>query len=238
MAFVPSYSSRLYVGPLAWSLYAKGFSAQDETAMLDVTALVDTSKSFIPGQQNATATLDSMLDGSGAAGSQFITVNTWKSTPQVVTLLPQGGARGAVAEMLVGNQSQATISSNTNDVVMVSQSLQVDGGLSYGIVLDPETAITADTNGTATDNGASTSNGGVAHLHVTAFSGFTSNSVIVEHSSDNVTFTTLGTFTLATGVTSERLVISAGTTVNRYLRVRDDVTGTGSTTRTVAFARR
>jgi len=238
MAFVPSYSSRLYVGPLGWSIYAKGFSAQDETAMLDTTALVDTSKQFIPGQANATATLDSMLDGSGAAGSQFITINTWKSTPQVVTLLPQGGSRGAVAELLIGNQSQATITSTPNDVVMVSHSLQVDGGLSYGVVIDPETAITVDTNGTAVDNGAATSNGGVAHLHVTAFSGLTSNSVVLEHSTDNISFATLGTFTLYTTTTSERLVIAAGTTVNRYVRVRDDVTGTGSTTRIVSFARR
>jgi hypothetical protein len=43
---------------------------------------------------------------------------------------------------------------------------------------------------------------------------------------------------LVTGTGSERLVIAPGTTVNRYLRIRDDVTGTGSCTRFVSFARR
>ena len=119
----------------------------------------------------------------------------------------------------------------------VSGSYNTDGQVGYGVIIDPLTAITVDTNGTAVDNGASTANGGIAHLHITAFSGLTSNSVIVEHSTDNISFATLGTFTLATGLTSERLVIAAGTTVNRYVRVRDDVTGTGSCTRIVSFAR-
>jgi hypothetical protein len=122
--------------------------------------------------------------------------------------------------------------------VKASGSVITSEGIDFGVVIDPETAITVDTNGTAVDNGASTANGGVAHLHVTAFSGLTSNSVIVEHSTDNAAWSTLGTFTLVTGTTSERLLITAGTTVNRYLRVRDDVTGTGSCTRIVTFNRR
>jgi hypothetical protein len=76
-------------------------------------------------------------------------------------------------------------------------------------------------------------------MHVTAFSGLTNNIVTIEHSVDGATsWNTLVTFATYTGITSERVVVAAGTTVRRYLRVVDNVTGAGSTTRAVAFARR
>jgi hypothetical protein len=238
MAFVGSFNSRLYVGTQAWSSYARGYSWSDDTDMLDITTLVDTSKQFMPGLRSATANLDLLLDTVAAATGEFSLMMTWQSTPQVLTLAPRGTARGVEVYNLLANQSDATITSQNADVVTAAVSIQCDGGIDAGVVLDPETAITTDTNGTSVDNTTSTANGGVAHLHVTAFSGLTSDSVIVEHSTDNSIWATLGTFTLATGLTSERLVIAPGTTVNRYLRVRDDVTGTGSCTRFVTFARR
>lgn len=238
MAFVASLKSRLYVGTLAFAQYTRGFSFTADSMMLDVTTLVDTARKFIPGQTTGTASMDLLLDSDATAGGEFALLATWQGTPQVVTLLPSGTTRGAECWNLLGNQSQVSMSTPVGDVVSAAVSIQCDGPADAGVVLDPETAITADTNGASVDNGAATSNGGVAHLHVTAFSGLTSNSVIVEHSTNDSVWATLGTFTLATGTTSERLVIAAGTTVNRYLRVRDDVTGTGSCTRIVTFARR
>jgi hypothetical protein len=43
---------------------------------------------------------------------------------------------------------------------------------------------------------------------------------------------------VVTAVGTERVVVAPGTAVRQYLRVKDDVTGTGSHTRLVAFARR
>jgi hypothetical protein len=61
--------------------------------------------------------------------------------------------------------------------------------------------------------------------------------VTIEDSADGSTnWTTIGTFATVTGLTSERLVIAG--TVRRYLRVVDNVTGTGTNTRSVALARR
>ena len=231
-----STSSRIFVGNLGWHAYATGYSFDDTTAMLDVTTLVDTSAKFIPGVESGTLSVDTILDT--ATSTNFAASTTWKGTPQVVTLLPVGATRGSASVQVIGNQGTFTINSAMNDAVKASGAIVTDGGIDFGVVIDPETAITADTNGTSVDNGASTSNGGVAHLHVTAFSGLTSNSVIVEHSTDNSVWATLGTFTLVTGTTSERLTIAASTTVNRYLRIRDDVTGSGSCTRIVTFARR
>lgn len=238
MAFQPSYNSRFFVGPANWASYARGFNYADDTTMLDITTLVDTSKQMIPGQRTGTVTLDLLLDTAAAAGGEFATLNTWKGTPQVVSLAPSGTARSAETWLLAANQSQASITSSASDVVTASVNIQCDGGVDAGVVLDPTTAITTTTSSTSVDNTTSSSNGGVAHLHVTAYSGLTSDTIVVEHSTNNSTWATLGTFTTVTGTTSERLVIAAGTTVNRYLRVTDTIVGVGSATRFVSFARR
>ena len=63
----------------------------------------------------------------------------------------------------------------------------------------------------------------------------------IQHSTDNSTFVDLVTFTVvgSTTTTQERIVVAAGTTVNRYLRAQSTVAGTtGSITPIVAFARR
>ena len=237
MAFVPSYKSRLFVGPLAWSAYVRSVNESNDSAMLDTTTINDTDSTFIYGMNSGAITLDMLLDGSGAAGSQFAMLNTWKGAAQVVTVGFEGADRGSPVWLASAPQSNFTVNSAVADVVSVSGAYMTDGLVGYGVVIDPLTAITADTNGTSVDNGAATSNGGVGHLHVTAFSGFTSNSVILEHSTDNSAWSTLATFTSVTGTTSERITVAAATTVNRYLRIRDDVTGTGSTTRIVSFAR-
>lgn len=235
MASVSSQTSRIFVGSLAWSQFTRSKNLSMDTAMLDTTTINDADMTYIPGQNSGTVALDMLLDNSGAAGSQFITLNTWKAATQVVTLCFEGTTRGAPVWEIVADQGNFTVNSAATDVVSVSGSYNTDGVVGYGVIIDPLTAITVDTNGTSVDNGAATSAGGIAHLHVTAFSGLTSNSVIVEHSTDNSAWSTLGTFTLATGLTSERITVAG--TVNRYLRVRDDVTGVGSTTRIVAFAR-
>lgn len=238
MAFVASYNSRLFVGAAQWASYARGFTYNDDTAMLDVTTLVDTSKQYIPGQRTGTVSLDLLLDTAATAGGEFATLNTWKGTPQVLSLTPSGTARSAETWLLQANQSNATVTAPVADVVTAAVSIQCDGGVDAGVVLDPTTAITATTSSTSVDNTTSTSNGGVAHLHVTAYSGLTSNTITVEHSTNNSTWATLGTFTVVSGTTAERLVIAAGTTVNRYLRVTDTIVGVGSCTRFVSFARR
>lgn len=238
MPFASAQVSRLYVGLLQFSGYTRSYNLSDQTEMLDVTVLTSTAKEFIPGVEMATLTVDMLLDNAATASSQFGILYTAKSTPQVVTLAPSGTARGAETWQVQSNELNFNTSAAVADVVGVTAAFQSDGLVDAGVVLDPETAITIDTNGTSVDNTAATSNGGVAHLHVTAYSGLTSNSIIIEHSTNNSTWTTLATFTSVTGTGSERLVVAAGTTVNRYLRIRDDVTGTGSCTRFVSFARR
>jgi hypothetical protein len=170
-----------------------------------------------------------MLDTAYATTSQFTTLNTWQGTPQPVTVvfdIPAWVRRRGCCKATRPRELRQLV----GDLVTTSVSIQPDGPVDWGQVVALETAITIDGNGTAVDGAAASANGGVAHIHSTAFSGLTNNVVTIEHSVDGVSsWATLVTFATITAVGSERVVVAPGTTVRRYLRVVDNVTGSGST---------
>jgi hypothetical protein len=240
MAMKTAQASRVAVGLLNASGYTKGYSLTAQTAALDTTVLTDAAKTFIVGQDESSGSLDMLFDTVGTTALQFDAFKSQKATgPYPLTLCPDGFAVGQVAVMVNAHLGNFTGASSVSDLVTCSAAFQSTGNFDVGLVVEDFTAITADTSGTARDQTAATANGGVAHIHVTAFSGLTNNACRIEHSVDGSTgWATLVTFATYTGVTSERVEVADGTTVRRYLRVVDDVTGTGSTTRFVSFARR
>lgn len=240
MAFTASKDSRVAVGLINMSGYARGYSVSKPTEMLDTTVLTSTSKQFIPGQNSGNFSLDMLLDVDPTSNGQFDVLIDWtQASPYPITFCPVGFSVGSMAILINGLQTDLTTQAAVGAVVTASATGQGTGATDYGVMLEDFTAVTIDGNGTARDNGAATANGGVAHLHVSAFSGLTNNVVTIEHSVDGSTsWAVLVTFATYTGVTSERVEVAAGTTVRRHLRVVDNVTGSGSTTRAVAFARR
>lgn len=239
MAFAPGTNTRYYVGSMRFSAFGKSLTADATVNQLDTSTFETKAITYLNGQKTATASLEMMLDTAYAAQSQFAILNTWKTTPQPVTIGFYGVAALDVVWMLDGNQSTASIGSSVGDLVTANVSVQANSGIDWGYVIAPEAAITEDGNGTARDLTASSSNGGVAHLHSTAFAGLDSNDIIIEQSANGTSnWSTLVTFAQVTGVGSQRIVVAPGTAVARYLRVVDDVTGTGSHTRIVTFSRR
>ena len=238
MAFIPGYKSRYYAGPSRLSAQGKSFSASVSAAMLEVPT-EDRAKGYIYGQKDGDYSIDMALDTAYATPAQITTLLNWRTTGTPVTCGLAGVAVGDLVWMVNGISSGMNVNSAAADVVAVTTGGKMDGGADWGYVVDAETAITTDTTGFGmSDGSAGSTNGGVAHLHVTAFSGLTSDAITLEHSTNFMVWSTLGTFTTVTGTGSERLVIAAATTVNQYLRVVDNVTGTGSCTRIVTFARR
>jgi hypothetical protein len=200
--------------------------------MLDVSTLCDDAKAYIPGQESSTASFTLIYDEAQAAHA-----GTWATAGNLpVTFLPGGAAVGDAAFLIDSIRTDYSTTTSVTGTVDASITTQTTGDTGYGVCVAALAAITTDTNGTAVDNAASSTNGGVAHLHVTAFAGLTSDVITIEHSTNNSTWATLATFTTVTAATTQRLAVTG--TVNRYLRVVDDVTGTGSCTRLVAFARR
>jgi len=232
MPFVSATKSRVLAGTLSASCYSRGFSLSSGVDMLDVSTLCDDAKAYIPGQESSTASFTLIYDEAQAAHA-----GTWATAGNLpVTFLPGGAAVGDAAFLIDSIRTDYSTTTSVTGTVDASITTQTTGDTGYGVCVAALAAITTDTNGTAVDNAASSTNGGVAHLHVTAFAGLTSDVITIEHSTNNSTWATLATFTTVTAATTQRLAVTG--TVNRYLRVVDDVTGTGSCTRLVAFARR
>lgn len=244
MAFQAGPTARVAIGSLRASAYTRNFSLPSTTDMIDVTTLEQVGvsgrpKVFIPGQDTSTFSIDGPLDIDAVDTQMFDRLKNWKQTSAPITVGMQGFGAGSQVILINGIQTQLSTTTAHNGSVDWSATAQTDGMTDFnGVTLVDLSDATADASSTSIDNGASTANGGVAHLHVTAFTGLTSDAIILEHSTNNSVWATLGTFQTVTAVGSERLVIAAGTTVNRYLRISDDVTGTGACTRLVAFARR
>lgn len=231
MPFLPSQRSRVFVGSLAYSGYTRNFFVEDMVEPLEVTTLVDDAKAFIVGQQDSTMSIDLLLDA-----PLWTQGTTWETTtPQPVTYLPSGVAITSECFLADSFLTQFTTTSTPSAAVSATISTQNTGPLGAGVVIATHAAITSTTNGTSVDNSAATSGGAVVHLHATAFSGLTSDTITVQDSADNSSFATIGTFTAITAATYQRLTIAG--TVRRYVRVVDTVVGTGSCTRLVALAR-
>lgn len=239
MAFSSSQSARVLARYVALSAYARSFSVDDSTDMLEVSTLHSTAKEFIAGLRGGQISVDGPLDLDPTADGVLDQLIDWHGiTADPVTYLPYGWSIGSVAILGAVVKTAFSRKVQANTTVDYSLAGELDGGVDYGVSLKTLAAVTADTSETSVDNGAATANGGVANLHVTAYSGFSGVSHLLEHSSNNSVFTTLGTFTNVTAIGSQRLVVAAGTTVNRYVRITSDVTGSGSITAHVSFARR
>ena len=147
----------------------------------------------------------------------------------VVTAAPIGNALGYPAASMAGKQvnydpTRAADGALTFAVDQVANGSGLDWGEVFGEITD-----TSATNSASIDAGAASTNGWAAYLHVIAFTG-TNCTVTLEGSSDDGavdTFTSIGAFTAATGVTAERI---AGTgALERYVRVATSGTFTSIT---------
>lgn len=129
---------------------------------------------------------------------------------------------GDPAASQIGKQIDYAPERGADGTMAIAVVAQSNGfGIEWGQLLTAglRTDTTA-TNGTGIDTTASASFGGQAYLHVTAFTG-TSVVIKIQDSADNATFADVAgfSFTTVTGVTSERLQLTATATLRRYLRV-------------------
>ena len=238
MAYVRGYEARVWGGTANLSVSIRSTSTQMPQSLLDTTTLADGAyKTYIMGRQDdATFSADGPLNVASSTNEPFDVFAGWTNAAIPITYMPRGDTALNEAWIYNAIQSSMTVTSNTEGTVDFSISANTTGIVGTGVVLEPLAAVTATANGTSRDLTASSTAGAVVNLHVTSWSGLTSLAVTVEASANGSTgWATVGTFTTATGVTSQNLVISGS--VERYLRVVDTVVGTGSATRGVAFAR-
>lgn len=235
MAFAHTKNSRLFANTQHVSGSVSGYSASHTREMGTVTSLLDTGYKSIPGLRGGSLQIRGMFNSAAGDLHSVISAVLGVDNALLTTLCPDGTAHGQPAIITVSDPSGYDIPANTSDAVAISVDCQPDDGVDFGWMLHDHTAETADGNGSSLDGTTSSANGAVASLHLTAYSGLTNIIVTVQHSTDNSVWTDLITFTTATAVTSERKTVTG--TVNRYVRALWDVTGSGSATFVVAFAR-
>lgn len=247
MSFLPGASIRLLVNEKEVSTKISGWSAGHSRAMSEVTTAGQTAgaagASFVPGLKSGTLGIRGPQDSDPTAGlHKEIADAIGVDNAFLATCLPDSDAVGKPAIFVLGDPTDWTIDASVSDAVGFTFSAQADEGAAMGYVLHPLSAETADGNGTAVDRGANpltpTTLGLEAAIHITAYSGLTSCAVKIQHSTDNSVWADLVSFTTFTAVGAQKVTVATGTTVNRYLRVVTDVTGTGSTTFLVAAAPR
>lgn len=232
----------VYVDQYDFSQYFKDLTNSNAVETAETTAFGSSAKTYIVGLKDGGVTLSGYFESTTAVGTdEYFDSVLGSATKQKVIVAPEGNIVGGRAMVLVADDTSYEVSGSIGDVVGANAEFQASSGVDHGVILSSGQAITATGNGTSVDNALATSNGGVAYLSVPTNTRNGNITVKVQQSADNSTFTDLVTFTVVTATqkTSERVVVAAGTSVARYLRVSYTVAGsTGSATPTVAFARR
>lgn len=247
MSFAHGSSTRALVNEKEISSEVSGWTMTHQRAMSEVSVVGQTAGSagakFVPGLMSGSLALRGPQDDDETAGlTKEITDAIGVDNAFQATCLPDGVAIGKPAFYCVGDPTEWAIDAAVADAVGYTFSAQADESVDMGYVIHALAAETTDGNGAAVDRGASpltpTTRGASAVMHVTAYSGLTSAAIKVQHSTDNSVWADLVAFSSVTAVGFQRVSVAIGTTVNRYLRVVTDVTGTGSVTFLVAVAPR
>lgn len=231
-------SSRILANAYAVSGWIRSYTVGHSRALEDSTVISDLGARWTPTLLAGALKLDGNFDS--AAGSLAQVADTARTVDDglLVTVCPDATTIGQPLLTAVANVSGMDVASEAKGLVTVGVEGTPDDGVDWGVSLHAHAAETVTGNGASVDNLASTASGGIAVLHLTDFTGLTSITVKVQHSTNNSTWVDLpgAGFTLASAITSERLAVSG--TVNRYLRTAWTAVGTGSATFLVGFARR
>ena len=132
----------------------------------------------------------------------------------------------------------------TGDIVLISgvstSSPTINGQRTVTVISTTTFSVTVNVTVAGTGGSfvkANSTGGGAAYQQVTAMSGFTGYVGKVRDSADDTTYADLATFANVTSAPSAEAVTVTGT-VDRYLAVDGNVTGSGSITAFIGFARR
>lgn len=237
MAFLPGYAAKVFANERSVCATVNAWTVTHTRAVSEVTAMCQTSgagaASYVPGLKGGSLTMAGPQDSVGQNLHTEIANAIGVDNSLVVTLLPDGDSVGKPALFGTFDPSDWTNDASVTEAAGFTLAATPDEGVEAGFVLHALGAETADGNGTSVDRSAdlaSSALGAAAGIHVTAYSGFTTVGIKIQHSTDNSVWADLVSFTAITAVGAEVVKTAATTTVNRYLRVVTDVTGSGSIT--------
>lgn len=240
MAFVHGKGTSVLLNSFDLSAYLNSADQTISVETAETTTFGSSSKSYVAGLRDGTVSLSGFFDGAANAVDSVISTALGSATSSVLSVADEGLTIGNRALIVQAIDTSYQITGAVGDVVSISAEFQADGtgtggsGQYRGVVLSTLATQTGTgpTGLTAVDNTSGTANGLVANLHVT--SNAASLTVKIQHSTDNVTFTDLVTFTTLAGTGTEHKITTG--TVNRYLRVQ--WSGTAGSRNFAVFAAR
>jgi len=221
MPFLHGSKTSVYLGGLDLSPYFNAAEWSTDQDSAETTTFSALWKTFIAGEQAAKATFSGFYDPTMLDVEQTLGVD-WSLITGVLTYCPRGSTIGDDARLLSVATSSYVQSSPVGGAVGIKWDVMASAPVGFGWVLHPLAADTNTTTGATKDDTAATSLGWVAHLHVTAVSGGSWVVKLEDASAANFSDgadVTGGTFTAATGKTSQRLLAATPTTaLRRYVR--------------------
>lgn len=232
MAFVHGKGASILLNGKILSPFLSSYDQTISVETAETTTFGSSEKNYVAGLRDGTVSLSGYFDGAAGAIDATFSSALGDSTAAVLSIADEGiTVTGNRALVVQAHDTSYQVTGAVGDAVSVSAEFQVDGtnssGAYRGVVVAPLTSYGTSATTTAIDNAVSSANGLVANVH------FISNTILttvkVQHSTDNVTFTDLITFT-ASSTTGGEHKTSTGT-VNRYIRA--NITA-ASGTRTVA----
>lgn len=241
MAFQNSVNTQIVVNEFDMTSYFTNLASTGGRGMYDSTVFGKTAPTFVPGLRTGTVHADGFFSSDATVGSDVVLQpEIALSTPPLVSAAPIGFTIGNRTLHYQAWAKSYALGIKVNSLIVNSVDWEPNDGFDSGVSLHALAAETGSTNSTSVDNSGASSNGGVAFIHATSITSNPSVAVKVQHSTNNSTWVDLVTFTAITAVSSERIVIAAGTTVRQYLRAISTFTGgtSPSLTYTVGFARR
>lgn len=166
--------------------------------------------------------------------------DTFKDLPlttRSLVLVPAAGAGSPLIAAGVLNESYEVLA-RLGNLTRANVTYVVTGAVddSGALVDSPETVHTANWTSTPVDHGHATAGGGQATQLVTALSGLTGFVGTLEHSPDASTWATLVAFPNVTAAGTPATLAIAGP-IDRYVRFRGTVAGTGSVAVAVSLTR-
>tara|TARA_R110002110_G_scaffold296240_3_gene510473 strand:- start:324 stop:1043 length:720 start_codon:yes stop_codon:yes gene_type:complete len=189
-------------------------------ALSDVTTLDLAATARLSGLKDGTLSCSAFFDNAAAKGHAIWTALSGKiPIADQNVFVPLGTSIGDPVLMLVSKQGTYNVDRPNGGPVSCSVDYQAANGTSpdFGKLLTG--GKVSDSSGTtysAIDNAASSADGMRAMIQsFSLVSG--SATCTIQDSPDNITYGTLGTFTVVTGKTSE--LISVSGTVERYVRL-------------------
>lgn len=241
--FVHGKTGIVLIGAYDLTAYFQETNIQHNKELADVTAYKATpdGHAFLPGLLGGSVELSGMFDGSTDVVDARLDAAMRATTVTTATI-------GVGENTTVGNRARLfqfwdtdyRVSSPITDKSVVAATLQAADqfGIQRGHWHANLAVQTGLINYTSVDGLSSSTNGGIASVHITAFTG-TDCVIKIQHSTTSggvyADLTPSGTYT---GITSDVLVIAAGTTINQFTRAAITGGTFTSITLAVAFARR